>query len=270
MRNLLLTGLLVIALIAVANPVLAARNAGPAVPATFHGNVLTPLIPAAEPPVMVLYAPSESDDAGYRAAIVAGSAGRILACDYFDARYGTPDASLLANYEAVMTWANYAYADNVLFGNNLADFVDAGGDVVLGAFCAYTSGNYLAGRIMDDPNYCPVTGGTNHFTLAMWDGVSSCDCWVYGVTSWGATYRDYLTLRTQGVLCARFTDGEIAIAGGYAGFDDFEVYYANGMGGYPLGPVGDQGIAIANMCECFEGGTATEPTTWGTIKSLYH
>jgi hypothetical protein len=61
--------------------------------------------------------------------------------------------------------------DNAAMGDVLADFVDLGGHLVLGAFCAYTSGCFRAGRIMTDTSrYRPVIGGINHFSLAMWDG----------------------------------------------------------------------------------------------------
>ena len=70
----------------------------------------------------LLYAPAEADDAAYRAAIAAELGGAV---DYFDARTGTPDLALLQNYACVYTWVNSPYANNVLFGDNLADFVDA-------------------------------------------------------------------------------------------------------------------------------------------------
>ena len=43
-----------------------------------------------------------------------------------------------------------------LLGKQSIQLSDAGGKVILGAFCTYRSGNYLAGRIMT-PAYCPVT-----------------------------------------------------------------------------------------------------------------
>ena len=93
----------------------------------------------------ILYAPSEDDDPAFRAAVAAITGGAV---DYFDARAGTPDLATLQGYHCVYTWANSAFADNVLFGDRLANFVDSGGSVVLGAFSAYTTGNYLSGAIM--------------------------------------------------------------------------------------------------------------------------
>ena len=93
----------------------------------------------------LLYAPGGDDDLQYRAAIAARAGGT---CDYYDARFGTPSIELLDGYDCVMTVGG-GYLDSLGFGNNLADFVDHGGHVVLGMFCAYTSGPWhLGGRIM--------------------------------------------------------------------------------------------------------------------------
>jgi hypothetical protein len=237
-----------------------ANNLKTATPAVFEGNDLTPDTGGAR----VLYAPSEADDAAYRAQIAAAAGGT---CDYYDARYGTPDAALLSNYDCVHVWANYAFADNVGYGNNLADFVDVGGHVVLGAFCAYTSGNYLSGRVMTDTSrYCPVLGGSNHFAYSDWDGTDATCCVYDGVTAWGALYRDYLTLVGPGAtICGHFRDQEMACALNAAQ----DVIYANGSGGYPIGPYGDMGAVIAAACVCAGGGTAVENSTWGAVKDLY-
>lgn len=259
MRKTLLV-LLAIAFGVTAGSPVFANNIKTASPAVFEGNDITPDTGGAR----VLYAPSEADDAGYRAAIAAATGG---SCDYYDARYGTPDAALLDSYDCVHVWANYAFYDNVGYGNNLADYVDRGGHVVLGAFCAYTSGNYLSGRIMTDTSrYCPVVGGSNHFSLSMWDGTDA-DCCVHtGVTSYGMTYRDYLTLVGPGAtICGHFQDREMANALNAAQ----DVIYANGSGGYPIAGVGQVAVVVANACVCAGGSTAVENSTWGAVKDLY-
>jgi hypothetical protein len=209
----------------------------------------------------ILYAPSEADDAAFRAAIAAACGCTV---DYYDARAGTPDAALLSNYSCVMVWANFAFADNVLYGNNLADFVDAGGHVVLGAFCAYTSGNFLSGRIMTS-GYCPVLGGTNHFSFATYVG-DGTTCIYTGVSSLGATYRDILVTQGSGLVDGHYTDGEIC----HAYRPDFAVIYANGCGGFPLdGSAPDWPTAVSNACSCAGGPTPIHKTSWGQIKVQY-
>jgi hypothetical protein len=209
-----------------------------------------------------LYAPSEADDATFRGSLAAASGGTW---DYWDTRVSTPTASDLSAYDCVMVWANYAFLDPVGFGNNLADYVDAGGHVVLGAFCAYTAGNSLSGRIMTDASYAPVTGGFNKFALQSWSGDFPGDCVHSGVTGYSATYRDILTLRSGATLAGTYLDGNIAQARNAAN----NVSYANGAGGFPI----DGGSAawaqvVANACAC-GGTTATENSTWGQIKDLY-
>jgi hypothetical protein len=257
MRKTLLV-LLAIALAGFAAQASARTNLGSTAPAVFQGNQISP--DAGGP--RLLYAPSENDDASYRSQMATQVGGTA---DYFDTRVSTPSVSLLDGYDCVMTWCNYAYFDNVGFGNNLADFVDHGGHVILGAFCAYASGNFLSGRIMTDPSYCPVTGGFNHFTQSFWDGSDASCCVHAGITSYGSTYRDYITLRSGATSCGRYQDQEIANALNAAQSVD----YANGAGGYPLFPSGQDAARSANGCLC-GGTTATAPSTWGAVKDLYH
>lgn len=256
MRKTLLV-LLAIALAGFAGQASAASNLGASATPVFDGHVITP--DAGGP--RILYGPSESDDAAYRAQMAAQVGGT---CDYYDARFGTPSVDFLNGYDCVMVWANYAFFDNVAYGNNLADFVDAGGSVVLGAFAAYTSGNFLSGRIMTDTSrYCPVTGGFNHFSMSFWDGTCADQCPHAGITSYGSTYRDFLTL-VSGTVCGRYQDGEIANAINTA----LDVVYANGAGGYPLFPSGQDAARAANACVCSIP-SATQPSTWGAVKDLY-
>ncbi len=208
----------------------------------------------------VLYGPSEGDDPAYRAAIAAAVAGT---CDYYDARAGVPSLDLLLTYTCVHVWANFAFFDNVAYGNVLADFVDAGGNVVLGAFCAYTSGNFLDGRIMD-PGYSPVTGGSNWFFDAAYAGDGS-GCEFDGISAFSATFRDILSLQGDGVPNGTFTDGEMA--GPHN--PSYSVIYANGSGGSPVLGTGQIADWVANSCRCSGGSTPVEEISWGTLKSTY-
>lgn len=240
------TPFIILVLLVAAQPATAIlRNVGPPVPATFAGNHLTPM--SSSRPSGVLYAPSEADDPAYRAGIAAQLTfpGPV---DYYDARYGTPSVSQLSSYSAVHTWANYAYLDPVGFGNNLAQFADNGGLVVLGAFCTYCSGNCLQGEIMTSA-YCPVYSPSlsNHFSPAGWSGDDADACEYLGVApGWQAFYRDYLALQGSGTRRGTFTDGEIACAVG----PGYLVHYVNGSGGSPI--LWDANIehVVANACNC--------------------
>lgn len=237
----------------------ATLNTGGEDPLTDIGHhVLTQGLAPSQGPCAFLYAPSEDDDPALRAAIAAITGSTV---DYFDARAATPTLAQLAPYCCVYTWANASYADNVAFGDVLADFVDQGGAVVLGVFCTYTSGNYLAGRIMTS-GYCPVTGGTNHFSTSSYagDGTSL----IYdGVSAFTADYRDILTLQGTGIQDGTYLDGEMA----HAYRPDFAVIYSNGPASTLSGSTGDWPLLITNACEALGGPAASIPTTneWGMI-----
>lgn len=224
------------------------------------GHILTD--PSAPSVGRILYAPSEADDAAYRAAISAAAGGAVV--DYWDARVGTPTVTQLLTYDCVYTWANYAYFDNFGFGNNLAAYVDLGGRVVLGVFCTYTSGNYLSGAIMG-AGYSPVysPSGGNWFSYAPYSG-NGTTCIHYGVTAYGSTYRDDLALQGTGATDGTYTDGVIA----HAYRSDFAVIYSNGAGASVLGGDGDWDLLVANACAC-RPVDATEESTWGSVKTLF-
>lgn len=211
----------------------------------------------------ILFAPTEDDDPDLRNQI-ANLTG--VPVDYFDARIGTPTLAQLLNYSWVITWTNLPYENEVLFGDNLADYVDAGGNVILGVFTSYTSGIFLSGRIMT-PGYSPVVGGLNHFSLAAWDGVGP-SLYFNGVSNLSAYYRDILTLQGSGIVEARFDDNEILLARR----PDNKVFYVNGfsnLSGLPEPPLGEWARLIANITGCNrernQGITSVVYQTWVAI-----
>jgi hypothetical protein len=187
----------------------------------------------------ILYAPSESDDPALRAAISAEAGAPV---DYWDGTAGTPTLGDLAPYNCVYTWTNFAYSDNIAMGNVLADFVDGGGVVVLGAFTTFTGGNFLGGRVMTS-GYSPVTGGANHFASSNYsgDGTTSIHD---GVNAYECTFRDILSLQGPGAQDGSYQDGEIA----HAYSPTFSVVYSNGSGAVQLGCTGDWALLVANSC----------------------
>jgi hypothetical protein len=61
---------------------------------------------------------------------------------------GTPTLSQLLQYDALLCWTNTTPANNVTWGDVLADYVDAGGGVVVAVFAnsTTTAGRNIAGR----------------------------------------------------------------------------------------------------------------------------
>ena len=208
----------------------------------------------------ILYAPTQSDNAAWRAEL-AGLTGAPV--DYYDARSSTPTLADLERYCCVFTWTNYTYADPVGFGDVLAAFVDQGGKVILGQW-TYNTGqtNWLEGAIME-PGYCPVTC-SGRMGDSYIDG-SGTDCVFYDVHELSGAYFDQCTAGVCG-----FSDG--LLAGGRlaaAWRDDRRVYYAPGNAGGDF-TSGDTARFIANACNCGEPmdrrGACCDPYT-GTCTS---
>jgi cysteine-rich repeat protein len=191
--------------------------------------------------IKILHVPSDTDDANYRAAIAAITGGPV---DYVDGSATTPTVDELGAYDCVHTYAIYKYLDEVTLGNNLATFVDAGGNVVLGNFATYTTGNALGGLIMKD-GYCPVTSptGMNHLSLAAYAGDGKT--FIHNeVKAYEGFYRDILVLQGTGIVDGTYVDGEIA----HAYRPDFKVIYSNGSGASGTSGTGDWPRLIANSC----------------------
>ncbi|MEM7306366.1 MAG: hypothetical protein AAF682_06840 [Planctomycetota bacterium] len=223
----------------------------------FEGHDLTV---AADGGTKILYAPSELDDPFYRAAISTAAGGATV--DYFDARVATPDVPTLLQYDAVHTWSNFTYSNPVAFGDNLANYADSGGNVVLGVFCTYTNGNSLDGTIMTS-GYSPVvspTGG-NHFSFDV-DAGPFFSCIATAVQSVSSSFRDVLILQGPGIIDSKF-DGDEEIVSAYRvspSLGSGEVVYVNGAGGQPLTPGGDWPLMVANAALCNPGQVGATPS----------
>ena len=74
----------------------------------------------------------------------------------YDGALNTPDLFFLQNYESVLVWTNDDFDDATAMGDVLADYVDAGGGVVVASFGNTTGG--LDGRFLSG-GYHPVTPG---------------------------------------------------------------------------------------------------------------
>lgn len=201
-------------------------------------SILVPMAPTASAGTYLI-APSDPDNASFRGQ-VAGFLGSTV--DYYDAESGTPTLAELSGYDAVFVWANRSFADSNAYGDVLADYVDAGGRVVLGAFTTYSSGNDLGGRIMSS-GYSPVVspGGGNYFALSDYAGDGTSSLWT-GVSSYAAYFRDDVVLQGTGILDGTFIDG--SIAGAYR--PDGRVVYVGGMDTSEDGTSGDSARLLAN------------------------
>ena len=140
--------------------------------------------------------------------------GKFSQVDIFTANTMTPSLAQLQQYDAVLVWSNTGFSNATLMGDNLADYVDAGGGVVASVFT--TASVPLAGRFNTSNYWCinpsgQTTGqqslGTvflpNHFIMK---NVTSFNG---GTSSWRQTSTLVNPLATR---VADWTDGRALVA----------------------------------------------------------
>jgi hypothetical protein len=113
-------------------------------------------IPCTGPTVAVIGNGSGQED------VVAKLQGTCLftQVDQIDSLSSTPSLVTLSAYDAVLVYSGLAFGDNVAVGNVLADYVDGGGRVVVGAFAFWTSNQPLGmGGRLSTGGYLPFTQG---------------------------------------------------------------------------------------------------------------
>ncbi|HMS54347.1 MAG TPA: hypothetical protein PKA27_03010 [Fimbriimonadaceae bacterium] len=89
------------------------------------------------------------------------STNMFATVDIIHAGTSTPLVSQLSDYDAVMVWSNTNFQNSTTLGDNLADYVDAGGGVVVTMFAnSTTSANrFLLGRWSPNYEVIPKNGG---------------------------------------------------------------------------------------------------------------
>ncbi|MFO7676284.1 MAG: S8 family serine peptidase, partial [bacterium] len=129
---------------------------------------------------------------------------------YLDVQSTTPSLAQLQPYDAVGAHSNYTFADPNALGNVLADYVDAGGGVVIGNF-GFTSGWAMAGRVMTGA-YATVNPGenTHQGTTLGWHNAGHPI--MAGVGAVGEYYAASGTFVASAESVARWTDGRPYVA----------------------------------------------------------
>jgi MYXO-CTERM domain-containing protein len=154
----------------------------------------------------------------------------------FDASQGTPTLATLQHYDALVVWTDYALQDATTLGNNLADYVDAGGNVLVmsfGSAISAPSGRWGTGGY--DPLMNPGYAGDQIASLGAITPEGAP--FFAGVSSITAEYIQSGTVRPGATLLASwdstFGQADYAplaiLANGFAG----HVINLNFYGGYP-------------------------------------
>jgi len=190
----------------------------------------------------------------------------------FDAFSGTPTLTQLNTYDCVVVWSNNTFADPVTMGNNLADYVDGGGHVVLCAFANVNLGGgfSIEGRFATG-GYLPIPiGGYNYGTLQnigtvqqpnhpIMQGVTTANGGgqSYHITAQPASNATVICNQTNGYpLVALQTN----VTGGVVGFN-----------WYPgeIDPNTDADVLLANCMEWRNGSLLTVTAPAGTVQNVY-
>jgi hypothetical protein len=174
---------------------------------------LTPTMPAmaADYRVAVYGAPSTSswnDDVQGKL----DSSGLFSQVDAFLVRVGpVPTLSELQQYDAVLVYSDASFNDSVALGDVLADYMDAGGGVVMATFAFWTPGGLGIGGRISTGGYLPFTQASQNegtpLTLVadlpshpILNGVSSFN----GGTS---SYHNTIELASGATLIAHWSNG---------------------------------------------------------------
>jgi hypothetical protein len=121
----------------------------------------------------------------------------------------TPTADNLQTYDVVITWSNYPYADPEALGDVLADYVDAGGHVIVMPF-AMSKDNWCLGGRFAEEGYMPLLsiGKGNHFATAWLGPHDANHPLLQGVTIVADYFRDIVKLAPDAhVIAAWNNDG---------------------------------------------------------------
>jgi hypothetical protein len=190
--------------------------------------------------------------------------GRFNSVDLIDCQTQTPTLQDLAPYEAVLTWSNSSYQSGALLGDLFADYVDAGGGVVVAVYATSTvtvnrwlDGRWRSGGYEVIATQGGTTGGASSLGAVLVPGHPL----MAGVNSLTSAQgaRPTSTTLVQGQVIAEWIDGKILAA---AGTNPRRV----DLGVYPPSSdcsatfwdsTTDGGVLIANALEYVAGGVTT-------------
>src|SRR3954469_12927263 len=137
----------------------------------------------------------------------------VAGVDDFDASASTPDASSLASYDLIVSTGDSDYHDAALYGNRLADYIDAGGAVIQFAYDNWDEvGAHPTGRF-ESAGYPPFIPGPNdNVETTLGERLVPSSPLLAGVPSFTAALNTTDALAPGATLLAKYTDGRNAIA----------------------------------------------------------
>jgi len=147
------------------------------------------------------------------------STGRFSSVDILDVMTTSPTLIELTAYDAVISWSNLTYSSGSQLGDVLADYVDAGGGVVMAVFATSTTtpNRFLTGRWASG-GYEVIQSQSGNLANAQSLGaiVQPGHPLMAGVNTLSASlaFRATTTTLVQGSIVAEWGDGSILAAVG--------------------------------------------------------
>jgi Divergent InlB B-repeat domain len=168
---------------------------------------------AAPGSLRILFAANElgSLDPGIVPAIAAEPG--VATVDTFDTSTGTPSPATLATYDLVVSVGASSYNDPVAWGNELADYLDAGGAVIQFAYDNWeSSGAHPTGRF-ESGGYAPFVPGPNdNLSTTLGTILAPDNPLLAGVATLNTSDNTTDALASGATLLAKWADGRNAIA----------------------------------------------------------
>jgi hypothetical protein len=136
----------------------------------------------------------------------------IKSVTYFDGGFSTPTVAQLQTYDVVFMASDQAAWDMPTLCDNLAQYLDGGGRVILSTFDFQPSPSWqIVGRLMSQ--YSPLqTGGPSLYAWATLATYAGSHPIMAGVASLTAYWRDNVSLSTGATGIAYWSDGYPLVA----------------------------------------------------------
>lgn len=140
--------------------------------------------------------------------------------DIVDVRASTPSLATLQSYAAIITWSNLDYFDSVAMGDVLADYVDAGGGVVVAVYSntSTSTARYLRGRWQSGYEVIPAALGVTAGAASLGTVLDPAHPVMQGVNTFhGGTASNRpttLSLTPGSSVIAQWSDGRTLVAEG--------------------------------------------------------
>src|ERR1043166_2221541 len=184
--------------------------------ATVGTKQTPPKIMASLPKIALVAADSSTFANDVQSKLVA--TGRFSQADIIDVRSTTPTVDQLRAYKSVLVWSDSAFADSTMLGNNLADYVDGGGGVVIAVFANVNLALYKVGGRFASDDYFAIepAGHTSGTELTLGTVYEPASPLMNGVTTFdGGTSSYHIntnTLNANATLVADWSNGQPLIA----------------------------------------------------------